>query len=100
MFHLRLRSSRNVRVPVPRNRYRVLCVSQNRVKETMFRHEYHYANLYQLHRVARVKLLPDMARLRERYMTPLALDVINSPTVAAEQVIDFFGTHVLADAIY
>lgn len=68
--------------------------------ETMFRHEYHYANLYQLHRVARVKLLPDITRLRERYMTPLALDVINSPSVGAEQVIDFFGTHVLADAVY
>lgn len=69
-------------------------------KETMFRHEYHYANLYQLHRVARVKLLADMPRLRESYMTPLAADVINSPSVAAEQVIDFFGTHVLADAVY
>lgn len=33
-------------------------------------------------------------------MTPLALDVINSPSVGAEQVIDFFGTHVLADAVY
>lgn len=33
-------------------------------KQTLFRHEYHYANLYQLHRVARVKLLPDMARPR------------------------------------
>lgn len=69
-------------------------------KQTLFRHEYHYANLYQLHRVARVKLLPDMARPHERYMTPLALDVINSPSVGAEQVIDFFGTHVLADAVY
>lgn len=69
-------------------------------KETMFRHEYHYANLYQLHRVARVKLLADMVRLRDSYMTPLAADVINSPSVAAEQVIDFFGTHVLADAVY
>lgn len=69
-------------------------------KETMFRHEYSYANLYQLHRVARVKLLPDVVRLREGYMTPLAEDLINSPTVAADQVIDFFGTHVLADAVY
>lgn len=69
-------------------------------KETRFRHEYHYANLSQHHRVARVKLLPDMARLRERYLTPLALDVLNSPSVGAGQVIDFFGTHMLADAVY
>lgn len=69
-------------------------------KETMFRHEYHYANLYQLHRVARVKLLADIVRLRDSYLTPLAAEVINSPSVAADQVIDFFGTHVLAGAVY
>jgi hypothetical protein len=66
----------------------------------MFRHEFHYANLFQLHRVARVKLLADIGRLREGYLTPLAADVLNSPSVGAEQVIDFFGTHVVADAVY
>ncbi|MEZ4307944.1 MAG: MAC/perforin domain-containing protein [Polyangiaceae bacterium] len=38
--------------------------------------------------------------MRDGYLTPLAADVINSPTVSADTVIDFFGTHVLADAVY
>lgn len=75
-------------------------MSSSFASETLSRHEYSFATLYQFYRKAEVRVRPNVEMLRSSYMDETAKKMIDDPETSLGSILEQFGTHVLVDAVY